>query len=98
MQENNFEEPGYPGVPPDVGLNKNIPNGETETFEGESSALYIFAFLESVPYPAAKEDIIDYAVDSGQETTVIEMLDQLPDTTYNSPADVSQALGKNNSY
>jgi hypothetical protein len=82
-------------IPPDVRMKENLPNEEGEVTEGESTAFGISRFLERVEYPAAKEDIIDYAIDMGVEDVVLDMLEQLPDTTYNSPADVSQSLGEN---
>jgi hypothetical protein len=52
--------------------------------------------LERVNYPASREDLLDYASDAGAEEVILNMIEQLPDTTYNSPTDVSQALGENN--
>ncbi len=87
--DNHDEIPGtpqadYPG-----------PTEEAEVTGGEAVAFDIARFLESVAYPATKEDILDYAEDQGVEEVVYEMLDQLPETTYNTSTDVSQALGEN---
>ena len=49
--------------------------------------------LDGIEYPASKQQLINYAENHGENNEgVIEVLDQIPDKTYNSPIDVSQAL------
>jgi hypothetical protein len=51
-------------------------------------------FLEGVDYPASKQDLIKVAQDHGAAENVLKMLQNLPDQTFETPADVSQAIGK----
>jgi hypothetical protein len=81
-------------VPETVRMRSNIPNEREGVTGGEESAFDLAGLLQGAGYPATKEDLIDYATDQGAEDYVIQMLDQLPDTTYNSPAEVSQAIGE----
>lgn len=51
-------------------------------------------YLDDLPYPATREDIINFARNQGAEVDVIDTLDQLPDQDYETPADVEAALGE----
>jgi hypothetical protein len=51
-------------------------------------------FLKGVDYPASKEDLLESAERNGADDDVRTTLEQLPDEEYETPADVSQALGK----
>jgi hypothetical protein len=53
-------------------------------------------FLKGMDYPARKEDIIQRAEDEGADQRVREVLEQLPDEEYGTPADVSKAIGQVN--
>lgn len=44
-------------------------------------------------YPASKEDLARQAEQNGADNDVRALLDQLPDGEYQTPADVSRALG-----
>lgn len=48
--------------------------------------------LAGVDYPAEKEDLVDYATTNDADDDVINALSQLPDDTYETPADVSEAI------
>ena len=51
--------------------------------------------LDGVDYPASKQDLIDHVKNSeGNNKEVIQVMDQLPDKDYNSPVDVSKAVGQ----
>jgi len=97
MQKKDLSETGpeRDKVPPDVRMRSEIPNVEHDPTEGEDTAFDLSGFLQQINYPATKEDLIDYATDQGVEDVIFDMLEQLPDTTYNSPTDVSQALEEN---
>jgi hypothetical protein len=50
-------------------------------------------YLKGVDYPARKEDLLATAEEQGADEEVRATLDRLPDREYETPADVSKALG-----
>ena len=62
---------------------------------GDASSAQVQEKLDGVDYPASKQDLIDHAKNSGGGNEgVIQVLQQLPDKDYNSPVDVSKAVGQ----
>lgn len=51
-------------------------------------------YLKGVDYPASKQDLIKHAEQAGADENVRSTLEQLPDEQYQTPADVSKAVGK----
>lgn len=51
-------------------------------------------FLRGVDYPARKEDLVAHARGRGADEEVLQTLEQLPMANFNSPNDVSEAVGK----
>ncbi len=51
-------------------------------------------FLKGMDYPASKDDLVKHAEKQGADENVRSALEQLPEEQYETPADVSQALGK----
>jgi hypothetical protein len=51
-------------------------------------------YLRGVDYPASKEDLIKHAEREGADQSVLSMLERLPDGRYQTPADVSEAIGQ----
>jgi hypothetical protein len=51
-------------------------------------------FLKGVDYPASKDDLIRHAEKEGADQNVRDALARLPDERFQTPADVSQAIGK----
>ena len=51
-------------------------------------------FLSGIDYPAKKQDLVDKAQQEGADQEVIDTLQQMPGDNFNSPNDVSQAIGK----
>lgn len=51
-------------------------------------------FLKGVDYPASKQDILQAAEKNGADGNVRAVLERLKDQTFNSPNDVSEAIGK----
>ena len=49
--------------------------------------------LKGVDYPASKEDLLTNAEQLGADEDARATLDRLPDREYETPADVSKALG-----
>ena len=48
--------------------------------------------LKGVDYPASKEELIQHAQQQGADEKVREILEQLPDEEYETPAEVSKAV------
>lgn len=49
--------------------------------------------LKGIDYPASKETLIDRAKTEGADENVLSTLEQLPDQEYETPAEVSKAVG-----
>jgi hypothetical protein len=50
-------------------------------------------YLKGIDYPAQKQDLIDHAQQHGADENVISTLEQLPEAAYETPAEVSKAVG-----
>ena len=50
--------------------------------------------LKGVNYPAKKEDLIKHAQQQGANQDVMEVLKEMRDQEFNSPIDVSKAVGE----
>ncbi len=55
--------------------------------------IQIEKFLKGIDYPAKKADLIKRAEQNGADEQVLSTLQQLPDQQFDSPADVSKAVG-----
>lgn len=51
-------------------------------------------FLSGIDYPAKKQDLVDKAQQEGADQGVVDTLQQMPGDSFNSPNDVSEAIGK----
>ena len=51
-------------------------------------------YLKGVDYPASKEDLINHAQQQGADENALSALEQLPDEQYETPTDVSKAIGE----
>ncbi len=51
-------------------------------------------FLKGVDYPVSKQDLIKRVEKEGADENVRSVIEQLPDEKYQTPADVSKAIGK----
>ncbi|MDX2240071.1 MAG: DUF2795 domain-containing protein [Leptolyngbyaceae cyanobacterium bins.302] len=51
-------------------------------------------FLKGMDYPAGKKELIEHAKRSGADDNVCSTLEQLPDDQFETPAEVSKAVGK----
>lgn len=49
--------------------------------------------LKGVNYPASKQQLIDRAKQQGADEKAISALEQLPDQEFDTPTEVSQAVG-----
>jgi uncharacterized protein DUF2795 len=55
--------------------------------------IQIQKYLKGINYPASKRDLLQNAEREGADEDVRTTLEQLPDQDYESPAEVSKALG-----
>ncbi len=51
-------------------------------------------YLKGIKYPASKKEIIARAQEGGADSNIKQILQRLPEETYQTPADVSQAVGR----
>jgi hypothetical protein len=51
-------------------------------------------YLKGVDYPVSKNDLLKQVDDQGGDKSVRATLEKLPDKTYQTPADVSEAIGQ----
>lgn len=51
-------------------------------------------FLSGIDYPASKQDLVQKARQEGADQDVIATLEKMPGDRFNSPNDVSEAIGK----
>jgi hypothetical protein len=53
-------------------------------------------FLGGIDYPVSKDALVKHAEEHGADDNVREVLENLPMDEFNSPNDVSEAIGKAN--
>lgn len=58
------------------------------------SPVEIQRYLSGVNYPASKEDLINRAQDNDASQEVFDVINELPDQEYESPAQVSKEIAK----
>lgn len=58
------------------------------------SPIEVQKHLSGVNYPASKQDLLEEAEEQGADETVRSTLAQLPDQQFETPADVSRAIGQ----
>lgn len=51
-------------------------------------------FLSGVNYPASKDELVKKAQQEGASQDVVSTLERMPGDRFNSPNDVSEAIGK----
>ncbi|MEX2599098.1 MAG: DUF2795 domain-containing protein [Dehalococcoidia bacterium] len=51
-------------------------------------------YLGGLDYPASKDDVVRRAQDEGADEEVMDTLKSLPMDRFNSPNDISEAIGK----
>jgi len=50
--------------------------------------------LGGVDYPARKDEIVEHVRSKGADENILQTLEQLPDEDFETPADVSKAIGQ----
>lgn len=49
--------------------------------------------LKGMNYPASKEDLLQHAKQHGADDNAMSVFEQIPEDEYETPADVSKAIG-----
>lgn len=60
----------------------------------EVNPIQLQKHLKGVDYPTSKEDLVKHAQNQGADKQALSLLQQLPDKEYESPTDVSKAVGE----
>ena len=58
------------------------------------SPAQIQKFLAGVDYPCEKQELLDHAEEQGADESVLTAIRDLPVDSFNSPNDVSEAIGE----
>ena len=61
---------------------------------GKANPIEVQAFLEGVDYPVRKADLVREANRQGADATIRSTLERIRDEKFDSPADVSEAIGR----
>lgn len=61
---------------------------------GHVSPAIVEKYLAGVHYPAEKRKLVDNATGKDAPEDVINLLNKLPDKSYNSPIDITKEIGK----
>ncbi|SCY30755.1 Protein of unknown function [Nitrosospira sp. Nl5] len=59
----------------------------------KANPIQVQKFLSGMDYPADKDDIVKHAKSKGADDNIMQTLQQLPDESFETPADVSKAIG-----
>ena len=70
------------------------PLGKEVEMAKLANPVQVQKFLDDVDYPASRDQLVRAAAQEGADDTVRETLRKLPEQRYETPADVSEALGK----
>jgi len=57
------------------------------------TASRIHEYLRDAPYPATREDLVDYAREAGAPDDILLALERLPERRYASPDLVTETIG-----
>jgi hypothetical protein len=60
----------------------------------KANPIQVQKFLAGMDYPAGKDEIVDHAKKQGADDNIMQTLEQLPDESFETPADVSKAIGQ----
>lgn len=59
-----------------------------------ANTVQIQKFLSGIDYPCSKQQVISYARDSGADQNVLDTLQRMPGSSFDSVKDISQAIGQ----
>ena len=60
----------------------------------QASPATVERYLGGMDYPASKQDLIEHARQQQAPQDVVSVLERVDDAEYNSPVDLSKAIGK----
>jgi hypothetical protein len=60
----------------------------------KANPIQVQKFLSGMDYPASKDEIVEHAKSKGADENIMDTLEQLPEEDYETPADISKAIGK----
>lgn len=60
----------------------------------KANPIQVQKFLSGMDYPASKDEIVEHAKSKGADENIMDTLEQLPEEDYETPADVSKAIGE----
>lgn len=66
---------------------------DDNTTKTEDNVLMIDQFLANLHYPIGTGELLDAAVEAGLDTLTVEKLQQIPEDTYETDVEISDALG-----
>lgn len=89
MPDDKIDDMGNDDMDMDVDEGQQQAQGGTQ----KVNPVQVQKFLKGVDYPADKNELIQAAKDEGADENVISMLESLPEEQYQTPADLSQAIG-----
>lgn len=61
---------------------------------GQVNPIQVQKFLKGVDYPCSKDELVHKAEEEGADQNVVQTLQHMPMEKFNSPNDVTQAIGK----
>ena len=61
---------------------------------GHVSPAIVEKYLAGMHYPAGKQKLVDNAQNKDAPRDVMDLLNKLPEKTYNSPIDITKEMGK----
>lgn len=61
---------------------------------GHVSPAIVEKYLKGTHYPAEKRNLVDNAQNKDAPNDVLDLINRLPDRTYNSPIDITKEIGK----
>ncbi len=61
---------------------------------GHVSPAIVEKYLKGMHYPAEKRNLVDNAKNREAPSNVMDLINKLPDKTYNSPIDITKEIGK----
>lgn len=67
---------------------------QNQAGKGKVNPIQVQKYLKGVDYPATKQDLINKAKEEGADDRVIATLEAIKDENFDTPASVSQAIGK----
>lgn len=62
--------------------------------EGKVNPIQVQKFLSGIDYPVEKARVVETARNEGADENVMEVLNRLPDRTFNGPNAISEEIGK----